>query len=105
MNLLAYGGWLIELNTPGVLLAFARAARRAACGIALAMLAFFVLLCACYLFYTRLDTWPFLRFLLPAIPLLFILSSAVVVRAVSGCRRAADRRGVHRCARCCRSGT
>ena len=46
------------------------------------MLVFFVMLFACYLWYVTFDTWPFLRFLLPAIPLLFILSSAVVIRAV-----------------------
>ena len=81
-NVLAYGGWLIDLNTPFILLAFL-APFAARVRHWLAMVGFFALLCACYLWYTPFATWPFLRFLLPAIPLLFILSSAVVVRAVS----------------------
>lgn len=44
------------------------------------MLVFTAVLLACYLFYFVFDTWPFLRFLLPAMPLLFIPSSEVVVR-------------------------
>jgi hypothetical protein len=80
-NLRRYAGWLIELNSPGLLLAFlAPLVTRAR--FALAMLAFFLLLLACYLFYLVFDTWPFLRFLLPAFPLLFVLASAVVVRGV-----------------------
>ena len=81
-NVPAYGAWLIDLNTPYVVLAFL-APFAARVRHWLAMLTFFALLCACYLWYTPFSTWPFLRFLLPAIPLLFILSSAVVVRAVS----------------------
>jgi hypothetical protein len=81
-NVQAYGGWLIDLNTPYILLAFlAPLAARVRHWIA--MLAFFGLVCACYLWYTPFTTWPFLRFLLPAIPLLFILASAVTVRAVN----------------------
>ena len=80
-NLRRYAGWLVELNSPGLLLAFlAPLVTRAR--FALAMLAFFFLLLLCYLFYFVFDTWPFLRFLLPAIPLLFILASAVVVRGL-----------------------
>jgi hypothetical protein len=80
-NLQRYTGWLIELNTPGILLAFvAPVAARPRHGVA--MLGFFVGLFASYLWYTTFDTWTFLRFLLPAIPLLFILTSAVVVRGV-----------------------
>ena len=41
-----------------------------------------MVLLLCYLFYYVFDTWPFLRFLLPALPLLFILSSDVVVRLI-----------------------
>ena len=82
VNLQAYGGWLTALHTPFILVAFlaplvARVRHYAA------MLAFFLVLCLCYVWYTPFSTWPFLRFLLPAIPLLFILSSAVVVRAVN----------------------
>jgi hypothetical protein len=80
-NLQHYTGWLVELNTPGILLAFlAPVAARPRRWIA--MLAFFMVLFASYLWYETFDNWPFLRFLLPAIPLLFILTSAVIVRGV-----------------------
>jgi hypothetical protein len=80
-NLRRYAGWLIELNSPGLLLAFlAPVVTRVR--FALAMLAFFFLLLVCYLFYLVFDTWPFLRFLLPSFPLLFVLASAVVVRGL-----------------------
>jgi hypothetical protein len=80
-NLRRYSAWLIELNSPGLLLAFL-APLVVRVRFALAMLAFSLLLLACYLFYLVQDGWPFLRFLLPALPLLFILASAVVVRAL-----------------------
>jgi hypothetical protein len=77
-NLPRYFSWLVELNTPGILLAFAAPlVGRAKAGFW--MLVFTAMLLASYLFYNVFDTWPFLRFLLPAIPLLFILSSDVVV--------------------------
>jgi len=80
-NLRRYAGWLIELNSPILLLAFvAPLVTRAR--FALTMLAFFLLLLACYLFFLVFDQWPFLRFLLPAFPLLFVLASAVVVRGL-----------------------
>jgi hypothetical protein len=82
VNLQAYAGWLIDLNTPFIVLAFV-APVVARLRHALATLVFFVVLFACYLWYAPFTTWPFLRFLLPAIPLLFILSSAVTVRAVN----------------------
>ena len=47
------------------------------------MLLFSAALLICYLFWNVSDEWPFLRILLPAIPLLFILSSAVVVTIVN----------------------
>jgi oligosaccharyl transferase STT3 subunit len=80
-NLRRYAGWTIELNSPGLLLAFL-APLVTRVRLALAMLAFFVLLLLSYLFYLVFDTWPFLRFLLPAFPLLFVLASAVVVRGL-----------------------
>jgi hypothetical protein len=80
-NLRRYAGWLVELNSPGLLLAFV-APFVTRVRFALAMLAFFLMLLLCYLFYVVYDTWPFLRFLLPAFPLLFVLASAVVVRAL-----------------------
>jgi hypothetical protein len=80
-NLRRYAGWLIELNSPGLLLAFL-APLVTRVRFALAMLTFFLVLLVCYLFYIVFDTWPFLRFLLPALPLLFVLASAVVVRGL-----------------------
>jgi len=80
-NLRRYGGWMIDLNSPGVLLAFL-APLVTRVRFALAMLAFFALLLASYVFYLVFDTWPFLRFLLPAFPLLFVLASAVVMRGL-----------------------
>ena len=78
-NLRNYWSWLIELETGVILLAAAAplvARDRRAAG---AMLLFFMSLLGCYLFYFVYDTWPFLRFLLPGIPLLLVLASAVIV--------------------------
>jgi hypothetical protein len=80
-NLQRYFTWLVDLHTPVILLALAapvvHPTRRGAW-----MLIFSAILLACYLPYFAFDTWPFLRFLLPAIPLLFILASLVIVRAI-----------------------
>jgi hypothetical protein len=81
-NLQTYGGWLTELHSPFIFVAVLAPLVARVRHVA-AMLAFFLVLCLCYLWYTPFSTWPFLRFLLPAIPLLFILSSAVAVRAVN----------------------
>jgi hypothetical protein len=80
-NLRRYADWLIEFNSPGLLLAFL-APFVTRVRFALAMLAFFLVLLLCYLFYFIFDGWLFLRFLLPAVPLLFVLASAVVVRGL-----------------------
>jgi len=81
VNLQTYGGWLITLHSPAILIAFA-APLVTAVRHQVEMLAFFLLLFVCYLFYIPFEGWPFLRFLLPAIPLLFILAGAIVVRGV-----------------------
>lgn len=80
-NLPRYVGWLIEINSPVILLAFI-APLVARVRMSIHMLVFFGILLACYLFYLVFDGWPFLRFLLPALPLLFVLSSAVIVRGL-----------------------
>jgi hypothetical protein len=80
-NLRRYAGWLVELNSPVLLLALL-APLVTRVRFALGMLAFFLLLVVCYVFFLVFDTWPFLRFLLPAFPLLFVLASAVVVRGL-----------------------
>lgn len=78
-NLHQYAAWLIELHTGAILLATAGPFVARAKGTAAAMVAFFVFLLGCYLFYFVYDTWPFLRFLLPGIPLLLVLASTSMV--------------------------
>jgi dolichyl-phosphate-mannose-protein mannosyltransferase len=78
-NLRQYMSWLIELETGVILLAVAAPFVARAKPAATAMLVFFFSLLGCYLFYFVYDTWPFLRFLLPGIPLLLVLASTVMV--------------------------
>ena len=77
-NLQRYGAWLIEFESPAVLLAFA-APLVATSAWTYPMLAFCAVVLASYLFYIVFDHWPFLRLLLPALPLLWILASGVLV--------------------------
>jgi Dolichyl-phosphate-mannose-protein mannosyltransferase len=81
-NLRHYWSWMIELETAGILLAAAAPFVARAKPAAAAMLVFFFSLLGCYLFYFVYDTWPFLRFLLPGIPLLLVLACTVVVAIV-----------------------
>jgi hypothetical protein len=94
-NLHRYPVWLVDLHTPVILLALAApfAGHReldaqVAChdsrAVAAWMLAFSAVLLLCYVFWIPYDNWPFLRFLLPEIPLLLILTSAVVVALLQG---------------------
>jgi hypothetical protein len=89
-NLHRYPVWLVELHTPVILLALAAPVARLreldasserpdSRAVAALMLAFSAVLLLCYVFWVPFDSWPFLRFLLPAIPLLLISMSAVVV--------------------------
>jgi hypothetical protein len=78
-NIRHYWTWLIELQSVVIVLAIVAPFVARAKPAAAAMLAFFVVLLGCYLFYLVYDTWPFLRFLLPGIPLLLILASSVIV--------------------------
>ena len=80
-NLKQFWTWLIDLHTPAVLvgvLAFATGRVKRAWW----MLAFSMALLACYLFYLPLDNWTFLRFLLPALPLLVIFDASVGVSLI-----------------------
>lgn len=52
-------------------------------------LAFSAALLACYAFYVRFDHWSFLRFLLPAIPLLLLTASIVVAALLQNANRSA----------------
>ena len=45
---------------------------------------FALLLLACYLPYIQFDTWAYLRFLLPAFPLLIVMTVVVFRRSVEG---------------------
>jgi hypothetical protein len=83
-NLVLYTGWLLDTQTPLILLAFAaplvipgkRADRRL---ITLTGVLFPVVLLALYLPYFVFETWTFLRFLLPAYPPLLGATAAVIV--------------------------
>jgi hypothetical protein len=98
-NLQRYPAWLIQLHTAGILIALAApflpAASRGAQnsersdvgsidrGAASLLLAFCLGVLASYVFYLVFPDWPALRFLLPAIPLLLVLASAVIVLALA----------------------
>ena len=94
-NLGRYFGWLIELHSGAILLALAAPIvlwRPAHAGFhagrSLEMLMFAGVLLACYLPYFVYDNWTFLRFLMPAIPLLLLMASSVIVRAMQSLPRA-----------------
>jgi hypothetical protein len=94
-NLQRYPRWLVQLHSPIVALALAAPAilwfapagpngsRHASVRCAICALAFFALLQGFYLAYEVFDSWPFLRFLLPALALLLVLVAVVVSYAVS----------------------
>jgi len=85
-NLQRYPLWLLETQTPFVLLAFAApwTERRTGQGrAAVWLLAFALVTFACYLPYTVWDAWWFLRFVLPAFPPLLVLSAAVATAGLS----------------------
>jgi len=80
-NFRRYMSWLADLHSPAIFLAiaapFMTRVREAG-----AMLLFSAVVLGAYLFYFVFDSWTFVRFLLPSLPLLFILASAVVIRGV-----------------------
>ena len=77
-NLVRYTKWLVQLHTPAILIGLAAPFVVRVKGAAL-MIAFTIALLCAYLFYFVFDSWPFTRFLLPALPLLFILGSSVAL--------------------------
>jgi hypothetical protein len=98
VNLRHYFGWLIDTQTPFVLLAAAapalawsarpRPAEAAADGqmrpaFAWFSLGFAALVVALYLPYAVFTEWWYLRFVLPALPIVLALSSAVALRLIS----------------------
>jgi len=88
-----YVRWLLETQTPvvlaGVVAPFvAWLGRRRAAGVPSPAqgwigLVFAALVLACYLPYSPFEEWWYLRFLLPAIPVLLVLTTPLLVRLVS----------------------
>jgi hypothetical protein len=93
VNSRRYLRWLLETQTPILLLALAapfaaRIRRPANPGASQAAQAWFglgfaALVLACYLPYSPFEEWWYLRFLLPAIPVLLVLAVSVLVRLAS----------------------
>jgi dolichyl-phosphate-mannose-protein mannosyltransferase len=92
-NLQRYPVWLVQLHTPAILIALAAplVARREPEAdraiddprlVALWMIAFGFALLVEYLLYGVFEDWPYLRFLLPVIPLLFVLASNICIIAL-----------------------
>ena len=92
-NARRYPVWLLQSHSPIVFLALvaplvtrtepeasATTAETRGCGAL--MLAFAGALFLSYLFYLPFDSWTYVRFLLPAIPLLLILAASVIVTTV-----------------------
>ena len=94
-----YTRWLLETQTPVVLIGIAapfvrHAARRGVNGAASPIPAWFGLaavavVVACYLPYSPFEEWWYLRFLLPAIPVLLILTTPIFVRLAAAAPAAA----------------
>ncbi len=81
VNASRYLGWLVDTHTPFPLLALAApfvVAREKRGDVALA-LGMVLATCVVYFFYTPFDEWTYLRFLLPAIALMLVMASAVIV--------------------------
>ena len=77
-NLASYPRWLIETETPLIALALL-APWLIRTSLSWLLLAISAAVCLSYAFYLPFDNWTYLRFLLPAIALLFVLTSAVVL--------------------------
>ena len=99
-NLTLYSGWLLESQTPVVLLAVVAPfliRRRAATAsrifgpraLAVTWLSFIAAVAGCYAFYAPFDAWWYLRFLLPAFPPMLVLTSIVLIGAATGLARRA----------------
>ena len=87
-NLARYPRWLLETETPFVAAAlfapwWAWRRRRGRAAHRVVALAAVVLTFATYLAYTVFDDWWYIRFLLPALPVLLALSVVVSLRAIA----------------------
>jgi hypothetical protein len=89
-NLARYPAWIVESETPLVLLAFAapvvvsRVENAGGLGpharvVAVSLVAFVALVLASYLLYEAFNAWWFVRFMLPAFPPLLVLTSVSIV--------------------------
>jgi len=95
-NLVQYPTWLVEMQTPFILLAFAapfllrRAGRFVESRLSLFALVFFASVLLLYLWYTPYDDPEYVRFLLPAYPLMLATAAAAfdVLAPKAGRRRA-----------------
>jgi hypothetical protein len=93
INLGRYTRWMVETQTPVVLLGVAapfvaeiarrRDPGRASPGPGWIGLGFIALVAACYVAYSPFEEWWYLRFLLPALPVLLILTASAVRRLAS----------------------
>lgn len=85
-NLRRYPRWLLETQTPFVVLALAApwvCGSRAGASAAWWLFAFAAATLACYLPYVVFDAWWYLRFVLPAIAVIVSLSAAVAIHVIS----------------------
>lgn len=91
-NLSRYPRWLIEVHSLVILLGVAApllaADSEAFAGekskrLTIRLLAYCLLVVLCYIAYVPFEGWPYLRFWLPAIPVLFALAAAVMLAAVN----------------------
>jgi hypothetical protein len=93
-NVVRYSSWLVQAQSLAILLAMAAplavVSSRAADDVGIRdrrlvwlFLGFAAALALSYLFYIPFDDWTFLRFLLPAIPLLVVLAVSVVFRVLA----------------------
>jgi hypothetical protein len=77
-NLSSYPRWLVETETPLIVLALL-APWLIRSSLSWLFLGISATVFFCYVFYVPFDNWTYLRFLLPAIPLLLILSGGVIL--------------------------
>jgi hypothetical protein len=83
INLRQYCGWLLETQTPVVFTALAALFWVRPLRIPVLFALFIGGVFAAYLFYAPFDAWWYLRFLLPMLPLLLILTAAGIVEATA----------------------
>ena len=81
-NFTHYSAWLLETQSPAILLAAAALLVRKTIVTRL-LFVYCGLVFACYALYVPFDGWHFVRFLLPAIPVLLVMSAGVALTLVA----------------------